>query len=92
MNVKQYLRLTGMSHEQFAKKLNMTPQAVTTYVAGTRTPRIENAARLIEMSDGFIDLEGLYPKLHELQKKCREKLTEEQRNLLALHKTMQSVA
>lgn len=48
MKLEKYLELTKTKHKDFAKKIGVSPQSISNYIAGKRKPNLDIAC-VIEM-------------------------------------------
>lgn len=53
----EYLRVHGMTHEEFADKANVPAPQVSLWSRGIRRPGISNAMKIAEATGGLITIE-----------------------------------
>ena len=59
MFLKMYLLQNKISIRDFAKKVGVTPAAISNYVAFNRTPRLHIAKRIEIVTQGQVTIEDL---------------------------------
>ncbi len=63
------LFIEEMGPRKIAEILDMTPEAVKTWVTGKAIPRAEEAYKIIQVSNGLLDFNKIY--LPWAQKQCK---------------------
>jgi len=56
MNFADWLKKSGLKPSEVAKEINVSPQAVTNYLAGIRTPRPSIMLEIQRISGGQVKL------------------------------------
>lgn len=49
INLKKYIRLSGMTNKELAEKMGVTPSTITAYVNGVAFPRMDKVNKLCEI-------------------------------------------
>lgn len=55
MTLNEWLKMRGMKHCEFAKRVKVTPVAVNLWLTGKRRPRWSTYLRIREITDGKIE-------------------------------------
>lgn len=60
MKLKDYLKTKGISQKEFAREIDVSPQALGRYANGTRIPEPVSMSAIHDATDGWVTANDFY--------------------------------
>ena len=64
MKIHEYLSATGLSQDEFARKVGVSQATISRYASGLRTPRLPHALAILTVTGGRVTPEDFLESNH----------------------------
>lgn len=92
MDLKEYLKITGLTQQEFASRIGTTACLMHVYAQKKHRPSVKTSLKIIKETKGLVGVIDLYPELFEAEKQAIASRSEEHQIIFDLQKRLKSLA